>query len=233
MPIVKKNYKKFNKNKGKKKATGLTKTQLKAVSTIARRAVGKTVETKSYYGSHTSSSIYGSILYAKNLIYSMSQGYNSETYIGEKLWVKNIHIKGLLAFDSATASVRAKLFRLLVVRCTKLLTSGSGSITETEIFRSGSSNLALMPACYHTDSHKVDILYDSGAKTINESFDSNVPIYPFDLNIKINKNLYMDADNSGVFKGGDYYFIWCAEDLSGATAAAKIAFDYTINYKDA
>lgn len=233
MAIVKKTYRKKGKT-GKKNIKGLTKTQIKAVATIAKKTVGKAVETKSYYGSHTSSAIYGSYLYAKNLIYSMSQGYNSETYIGEKLWVKNIHIKGILAFDSATASVRAKLFRLLVVRATKLLTSGSGSITETEIFRSGSSNLAVMPACYHTDIHKVDVLYDSGAKTINESFDSNVPIYPFDLNIRINKNLHMDADNSGVFKGGDYYFIWCAEDLSGALVpAAKIAFDYTVNYKDA
>lgn len=233
MPIVKNRKGRRNYRKGKK-TTGLTKTQVKAVATIAKKAIGKVVETKSFYSSHSSSSVYGGYLYAKNLIYAMSQGYNSETYIGEKLWVKNIHLKGIVAFDSSTASVRAKIFRLLLVRATKLLTSTSGSITETEVFRSGSSNIGVMPACYHTDSHKVDIIYDSGCKSINESFDSNVPVYPFDLNIKINKQLTMDADNSGVFKGGDYYFLWCAEDLSGALVpCAKVAFDYTVNYKDA
>lgn len=223
--------KKFESPSAKKRS--LSKNQVKAVKTIAKAVTQKAAETKSFYSSHTSSDVYGGYVYAKNLIYAMSQGYNSETYIGEKIFLKNLHIKGHMAFTSATASVRAKTFRFLIIRHQKLLTSGSGSITVADVFRSGTSNTAAYPSCLHTDIHKADILYDSGCKVINEAYDSNEPVYPFDLNIPVNTNRFFDADNSGVFKGGNYYFLWMAEDLSGALVpAAKIVFDFSVNFKD-
>lgn len=201
----------------------------RAVATIAKRVTQKVAETKSAYNSISSSNMFDQVVYARNLLYFMAQGTGSEQYIGEKMFIKNIHIKGQLTFTGTTE--RNKSYRLLVIRANQAFTTSSTAITYSDVFRSGSSNSALPASCLHTDNHKVTVLYDSGPKVAVKQYLTHIPIHPIDINLKINKSVHWTADGSGYIKNGNYYVIYMADDQSAANMAS-VAWDFTVNFKD-
>lgn len=219
----------FLKKKRPARKTGFTK----AVAKIAKAAVKKTEETKSAYNSISSTNVFDGLVYARNLLYFMAQGTGSEQYIGEKMWLKNIHIKGhmSLTWTNAVSTERNKTYRFLVIRANQAFTTTSTAVTYSDIFRSGSSNSALPSTCLHTDNHKITVLYDSGAKVVQKAYKENVPIVPIDINIVIDKPVVWTADGSGYIKNGNYYLVYMAEDQSAANIAT-VAWDFTVNYKD-
>lgn len=208
----------------------LSKAQAKAVARIAKKVDLKENEHKSMFISINGSNMFDSLVYAKALNFAAAQGTGSEQYVGEKIFLKNFHLKGHASFTKAGDP--AVIFRCLVIRSTnKILTNSSTAITYSDVFRSGSSN-SNFPSCLHVDLHKVDLLYDSGPKVFNRNYSAQVPKYAFDIKIPINATRTWTADNSGYFKGGDYYFIMMTEDSSGDWAG-NINYDYTMNFSDA
>lgn len=215
-----------------KRATskGLSKTQAKSVATIAKKVTMKAAETKSAFRSIASANMYDGLIYARNLCYFMSQGTGSELYIGEKIWLKNIHLKGQLAFTNLTDGI-SSTYRLLVVRSNNIWTNSVTNPTYTDIFRGSSSN-SVYGSALHTDNHKITVIYDSGAKVAPKNFKDNISKAVFDINLNISKSHFWTADGSGSFKNGDYFLVYMAENGPATGNIATILFDYTVNFKD-
>lgn len=217
----------------KKKATKnvLTKDQVQTVRSIARSVALRAAETKSKLSSLGGSMTDG-VVYARNICYNLTQGLTSETYLGEKIYIKNFHFKGQIAFSGSTD--RARSCRLLVIRSDTSYTTSSSygvAVTYSDIFR-GSSNSGLTSNVLHVDLHKVKLLHDE-SHVVDKQFSGYSNIVPFDINIPINKVETFTGDNNGTFRDGQYFFIFTMDDLSGViTPAASIGYDYTINFKD-
>lgn len=217
-------------NKRARQAVGqakFKKDQITAIRNIARSVALRAAETKSKL-STVSGSLFDAVVYGRNICYNLSQGTTSETYIGEKIFLKNFHFKGQIAFNGTTE--RDKSGRLMIIYTdTQLTTSSSFSaLTTSDVFRVGTSGLPSQ--VLHADLHKVRVLYDQQI-LVKKQYSTHVPIYAFDINLHLNKVETFTGDNNGTFKNGQYFFIFMADDLSSANMAS-IAFDYTVNFKD-
>lgn len=198
----------------------------KHIMAVAKKAVMQVAETKSYLNNNSSSVLLDNTTYATNLIYGMSQGTTAETYIGEKIHLQSIRLKGFL-YTSIT-SANTKMFRITVIRTKKALTSSSSfaAITGTDVYRPYS----FIPQA-HVDLHKVDSLYDR-IYTLQPQISSGVVQQPFDIRVKINRKETWDADNSGYLKNKNYYLVVTGYDTSGASYPVSCVCEWAVNFKD-
>lgn len=206
------------------------KTNSVGFSKAVKAIVHKEAETKSALSNVTPGFIFDDFCYAQNLNFFIQQGQTSEQLIGEKLFLKNIHLKGWLSsVNNATASNEPLMYRLLLIRSKKPLITTSGTITATDVFRSTvdlSSNA-------HVDMHKVDIIRDIRGKIPMPRLANTTDSIAFDLNVKINKSHTFDSDNSGYFKDKNYYLVYTAYKVSHpASNVGFLKMSYTLNYKD-
>lgn len=208
-------------NKGPK---GLTKTQTKAVATIAKKATLKVAETKSYISSSTRSPV-SDLYYASNLIYPITQGTTSETVIGEKMFLKNIHIR--LFYKTAIGLGAAQqTVRFMVVQAKKDFTNSHGTVSYLDLMR----GVGGTPSVDFPDHHKVTIL-KKYEMVLNPSTTSG-HVFVKDIYVPINANKTFQSDNSGYFKAGNYYLILHASDFSGLNTTGQFSFTWSVNYKD-
>lgn len=217
-------------NKRARQAVGqakFKKEQVTAIRNIARSVALKAAETKSKISS-VGGNMFDALVYGRNVCYNLAQGVTSETYLGEKIYLKNFHFKGQIAFNGTTE--RSKNYRLMLIYTDQNLTTSSTytALTYTDVFRSGTSSIP--SHALHADLHKVRVLYDK-AGVVEKLYGTQIPVVEFDINVYLNKIETFTGDNNGTFKDGQYYFIFIADDLSGANMAS-IGFDYTINFKD-
>lgn len=222
-------------NKRARQAVGqakFKKEQVTAIRNIARSVALKAAETKSKLSS-LNGSMTDAVVYARNICFNLAQGTTSETYLGEKIYIKNFHFKGQIAFDG-TKTDRGKNYRLMVIKSdTNYTTSSSyGTVmTYSDIFRT-SSNSALPCHALHADLHKVRVLYDVSG-TLDKTFATYSNVVGFDFNIPIHKVETFTGDNNGTFRDGQYFFVFMVDDLNGViTSTASIGYDYSINFKD-
>lgn len=215
----------------KKKTLGLTATQKKAVTILAKKATMGVAETKSYLNVH-SQSMFSDLVYAHNIMFPIAQGSNSENVIGEKFFLKNIRLRGLLQSSNGTTPSNEKLFvRLALIRTKKNLTASASSITSTDVYRAPVSTYIASQA--FLDLHKIDVVCERKFTVEQPQFDAISTGTAFDINCQINKTLFFDQDNSGYLKDKNYYVIFTCHKSGGASATiGTIRYQYMINYKD-
>ena len=223
------NYPVFAKSSSKKykqrKITDFTK----KVTGIAKKVVHREAETKSALNNSIPGNMFNDSVYAQNLNFFISQGSNAENVIGEKFYLKNIHIKGTLSNLVNINTGNTPLFyRLLVIRTKKPLTNSSSIITATDIFRSSNSIASLA----HVDLHKVDLIKDITGKLTNPINLTNDQTR-FDINLKINKTHFIDTDNGGYLKDKNYYLIFTAYKVDNPVFnVGFLSLNWSINFKD-
>lgn len=218
--------------KSKPKGKYSAKIDLSAFNKQVKKVIHKQSETKSYLDNVSGQNLYNDFVYAQNLNYGISQGVNSEQIIGEKLFVKNIRVKGQVTSLCGTTPSNGQLaYRVLIVRTKKALTSSWSAVTFSDIFRGSTTAVASRAM---VDLHKVDVIYDK-TKIIGQPNNSAVAMMSHvDFNIKINKNHFCDQDNSGYFKDKNYYLIITAhkEDSGVLANVGYLRATWTVNFKD-
>lgn len=206
----------------------------KKVTAIAKKAIHKEAETKSPMNNLGAGiNMIPDIVYATNLTYFIAQGNSAETIDGEKVFVKNIRLKGLVfAFNSATVTNTPTTFRLMVIKTKQPLTNTNAPITASDVFRLPVPAYTALQG--HLDTHRVDILYD---KVINfgQPNQANVIEHKgFEINLKINKTHFIDQENGGYFKDKNYYLVYtlCKSDAAVVNTSGVIRCQWSINLKD-
>lgn len=203
----------------------------KTMTAIAKKVVHGEAETKSAITA-TSQTLLNDLVYAQNLNFFISQGDTSETLDCEKLFIKNIYIRGLLLNSSnATNGQGDQCFRVQIVKTKKALTNVFSAITASDVYRGATTFFAMQG---FVDLHKVDLLYEKTFRIgIPEqaNVDQNIP---FTINLKVNKNHYFDFDNGGYFKDKNYYFIITPykSAAAGGLSVATLRMQWAINFKD-
>lgn len=197
------------------------------VAKIARAVTLRTSETKSYYSTYTTSPLDDNYV-AQNLIYPISQGAGSENIVGEKMFLKNIRLKGFMQINQPNATTTTRCARIIVFATKKQLTNSQTIITDTDLVRTGGASSSL---CEHVDLHKVDLLYDN-TWTLTQNLANQIETIPFNINIPINKTVYFDADNSGYLKNKNYYVAFCGRDGGLTSNPVLFVHNYAVNFKD-
>lgn len=200
------------------------------VRKITRSELLKSAETKSAYNNFATATVNNEQTYAYNLNYFIQQGASAENVIGEKVYIKNINLRG---YFSSTTGSEALIGRMLLIRTKTPLGAALINATSTDIFR---STLSRRAALSHVDLHKVDLLFDK-TFTMNAPGVSGIArVKDFQINVPINKTHYFDADNSGYFKDKNYYLVWTVfrPDLTtGSTSqVGDMSCAWTVNFKD-
>lgn len=214
----------------KKMATGLNAKQKKAVTAIAKKATLKVAETKSSISIRLAD-LFNDLVYAQNLNFHLAQGQTAETIVGEKLYLKNIYIKGrFYSYNTAGAGNSNLHCRLMVIRTKKALTNTFSSITYDDVFRGSTTEIA---ESGFPDLHKVDVIKDVTYKIPMANISTEGTSTSFTHNLKINKTLFFDTDNGGYFKDKNYYLICSAHKADNPAAnVGAIRFQWALNFKD-
>lgn len=187
-------------------------------------------ETKSSYNVETPGNVFNDLVYALNLNYLITQGVSAQDVIGEKIFLKNIHLKVLMSSLNTTTATNGRLnYRLCVIKTKKLLTTSYSTVTTTDVFRA-SQNPATLGM---VDLHKVDLLYDGIKSIMPPSIANNNDSVSTDINIPINRTHFFDQDSSGVFKDKNYFLIWTAQKPDAPLAnVGFLKTGWTVNFKD-
>lgn len=214
----------------KTKKTQTRKVVAPKLAAAIRQITRGVAETKSLLTMVSQGNIFPDTVYAQNLNSYISQGITSESIIGEKLFIKNIHLKlRLSSFNNAIATNGRLNYRLLVIKTKKALTTTYTTITGTDVFRNASDAATLG----HVDLHKVDLLYDRKGSIVQPNQQNVNEQISVDINIPVNRTHWFDTDNGGYFKDKNYYLIWTATKPD--TPAANIGFmssAWSVNFKD-
>jgi len=215
-----------------KTGDALTTAQRSAVGKIARSAARSLAETKSYIASH-SQPLVNDVAYVQNLFGQITQGDASTNVTGEKIWMKNVHIRmKLQQINSTAATNQSSTFRVSVVASKLKLTSTVSSITHDDIFRGSAVDLANRG---FIDLSKGDVLFDQTYHVPQPNI-SDVPQHTnMVLNLKLNKPATFESDNSAYFKDKTLYLVYtnCKTDAGIAVNTGYAVYQWTANFKDA
>lgn len=196
---------------------------------IAKSVVHRSAETKSYVR-YVSATPLDNVCYAINVIGRIGQGNSSETVIGEKMYMKNLRVRGFTYSNNATFTT--KQLRILVIRTKQQLTTTEAVISGlTDVFRTGTTTLTPVA---HIDLHKSDVLYDNiwSITPRTGSVTPNTETVPFEFNVPINRTEYFDSDNGTYLKDKTYYILVCPYESSGVTNPLGVQIAYATNWKD-
>lgn len=215
----------------KARPAGLTKTQSKAVATIAKKAVMKVAETKSYLNTANSTNLTEDTVYAWNLMSGIPQGDDDDDRIGNKIMISNIYMKfQLYAYNNVTLGRGDRHFRLMLIKSKTPLTSSYTTITASDVFRSGTTTN--MNFIGFPDRNKITVLYDKVIKVENRITDAD-NCGSHTINLKVNKTEFFETNSSLYLKNGNYYLIVVGGSGTGSPSNTSfIRFNYAINFKD-
>lgn len=216
--------------------TGKKYRQTKITAASFNKAVKKVVygvaETKSFIANAAFNLADGSV-YAINLNFPLIQGSNAENIVGEKLFLKNIYVKGeMFQVNSATVSNLPSYQRVLIIRTKKPLTNTNVSITPTDVFRLGTATNRWSTNGM-VDLHKVDLLYDKLIYFGQPNQANTDQFRAVTINKKVDRTHYVDTDNGGYFKDKNYYMIICNDkNTAQAGNSGSIRISWAMNFKD-
>lgn len=203
----------------------LTAAQSKAVSKIAKSVTMKVAETK------TLSTFWGSLMYdhllsSINPIYQFSQGTTAESIVGEKIYIDSLDISGYM-YAAIAATANCQVRHLVVHARDKLHTGAQSTVTKSSVFKDNGR-----PITDFIDTHKVDVVFDQ-MQDIHPDFTGQVSNAVFKFNVPIRRTKYFDADSSGYFKDGQYFYIQVVYDGRGtASNYWGTNFATQVNIKD-
>lgn len=226
------------------KVTPKKKSKMDAkMAKIAKSVVLRQAETISPINNFEFSPNYNELA-TRNLNYFVSQGDTSYQIHGEKVMLKNIHMKVRLFWNGGisvgvTVGNSDRIIRVLVYKTKTPLTSSYGSsITKSEVFRQESGTTStLLATTGHVDLRKVTLLYDKSitfrARDMITTANVSGMLKDLDINIPLNKVEYFDGDTSGYFKTGNYYFSVIYDDtIASSLAGFTVSCQYAMNVKD-
>jgi len=213
--------------KNKKNTGKLSKAQSTAVKQIVKKQITKVSEVKSYIGTATVSHL-DDLPKATNLIYPMLNGVTSTDVIGEKISIKNIHVKAMLY--NTTNSGNIGLARFALIRTEKALTSSTSLISVLDVFNS--SSYPTFTSTY--DYHKINVLASKQVKLVRSGIAASDAIQiPVELKVNLKgKSHLFTADGSGYLKHGNYYLVCITYDGQGATTGWTSKVQWSVNFMD-
>ena len=203
------------------------KTQPKsALVALIKKTVQKEAETKSFISTAYTFTGSSDVVYAANLIAPMTQGSGEGQYIGEKMLIKNIHLKAVIS-----RLVNETVFmRVLVIRTkTELTSTSTNGLTYDNVFRGGATSIATIGM---VDLNKVQLVYDKLITVQPASIISTLGQNVWHHNLKLNKHVTWDTSNGNYLKDANYYIICVPQNPSNTTSIAFFRLQYTINFKD-
>lgn len=210
----------------KKLAQNLSKAQ---VARIARQVTLKTAETKSYIA-NIADSVTDNVYRVVCLNYGMVEGNTAETRVGEKVFIKNVRIKGTaLNTSGGGASMLQRIGRITVFMAKKNLATSSPSTltTRSDVFR-GTAYIH----SDHVDLHKVTLLYDNTFLFPLQNATDQYTNKLIDINVPINRTKFFDSDTQTYFKDMDIYVAYGIYTNGGITTPGQFIFNYAVNWKD-
>lgn len=207
----------------------LSSPQRKEVAKIAKDITIKQAEVKTALNYWAGQSVPDGLCRSFNLCYFMSQGSQASNFIGEKIRIKNIVIKGFTRSQISTSgNYQPKYLRLMIIKTKKQLTSGSATdIALTDVYRNSEAN----PNIDHIDPSKVDLLYDKTLRLVPVLNATEVSQH-YTIDLPVNRVENYDADTSGFFKKQSYYFLMHCFDGNGLYAPLNNWFQYEVNFTD-
>lgn len=200
---------------------------VRKVAQIAKRVTLKQSETKSAISSNFLDPLDNNYQ-VQNLVYFITQGDDGDDMIGKKMHVNNIRINGFIQHTNNGSA--SKFCRIVVFRTKSPLTATKTNLTKTDLFRSGGTTYVPTD---HIDLHKVDVLLDKRI-TVTPTISGTVRQgNQVAMNVRIDKDEWFDADNSGYLKGKNYYVAFgCYSGEGGVTAPAAFTYTWAVNFKD-
>lgn len=208
------------------------------VAAIAKKVILSMAETQSPI-SNTSMSLNDNALRIQNLNRFIAQGDTSVNIKGEKVFLKNLHIKGYIQWTNGSGPVynTPKLVRITVFKSKTTLTTTQSLVAGSDLFRQETGTSALAFAGQgHVDLHKNMLFYDHiftiDARDMATTALVTDKFVPFDIRIPLNRTEYFDGDNSGDFKSGQYFLGAVLLDSAATTAACVLRYTWCWNLKD-
>lgn len=177
------------------------------------RFVSRRVVTPEFKHAHRSltAAISGVNPYCVNLNYFLSEGVKRYNVLSTGLDLRSITMRFYLAkIYTAGSSFNGGVVRLMVVKSRLSYTNTQAVITASEIFRNdGTASASHFGTTSHPDYDKVKVLSDRTIKFDAQSVATNNTAGHCQLNwkIPIKRKEKTTADNTGVFRDGQYYLI--------------------------
>ena len=191
-----------------------------------KKVINKEAETKSFISTAYTFTGSSDVVYCANLVAPMTQGTGEGQYIGEKMQIKNIHLKAVIS-----RLVNETVFmRVLLIRTKQPITAtSSNGITYTDVFRGGATSVATIGM---VDLNKVSLVYDKLITVPEASITSTLGQRNWSYNLKLNKKVTWDTSNGSYLKDANYYLICVPQNPSNTPNIAFFRLQYTVNFKD-
>lgn len=161
--------------------------------------------------------------YAVNLTANLAQGTSNSQVIGERIMLKNIHLKVRLTANPQAS--QDTVMRLLVVKSNARWTNTSTSFAATNVFTTTAHAGIRM-----VDFSKVQLLSDK-VFTIKHNFPAQQPSTIVDTIISLNRSIIYEDNTLTYGKTGNYYLIVTGQDYSVASIG-NVYINWLLNYTD-
>jgi hypothetical protein len=205
------------------------KFQDKHIAQVAKRVFNKNTETKSFIGPTTVKSSFDDFLYFQNLVSPIAEGAGSENRLGERINVTSLKVNWKATLYNTSTQTETKIMRLMVISTPKQLGTSTGTLTQSDVFRSPSS---LNAAKGVFDFHKVSVLYDKKI-IVNPATQGNNDHRCGMVNVRLNKNLIFQDDASPAYlKNVNYYFVFGYVTSAGVLGYMDLHYNVMVNFKD-
>jgi len=210
------------------------------VKKLVKQAMTDLSETKSFIHTNTMT-LNQNVPRVESIMGLMAQGDDAADIIGEKLFIKNIRVRGQLLWVGGLLPAESntqRIVRIVVFHTKTKLTTTQTALTVSELFRQDTpgtdgNNLA---AKAHIDLHKVDLLYDKLIVIQNRDQPTTAAvapkIVPFSFNLKINKTKYVEDENASYHKDGMYYMAIVYDDTQASIGGIVAQYTMATNFKD-
>lgn len=198
------------------------------ITALIKKVVHKEAETKSLI-TWDEYALFNDYIYATNLNYKLQQGTGDDKIIGERFFLKNIHLKGHVVNNNGTSNGNL-VVRLAIIKTKTQLTNTTVAIGGTQVFRAGTVDFAASMGM--VDFNKVDLVKDISFTIPQPSISNISNTRPFDINLKVERNLAMDFA-AGYLKDKNYYMVVTVHKADYVAAnAGYLRCQYTLNFKD-
>lgn len=217
----------YNKKPTYKKSSAKDKHTVAVVKSVLNREL----ETKSAMARITASSITEGLLYAANIgAAAVTQGSQAQQIVGEKMFLKNLHLKMNLISSSAAVP---KTFRVMVVASKDKLTNSTNFSLQTNSSILRPDVLPGDLTLGHIDLHRVDVLYDHTFAFNPTLSASDAQRRDLTIRIPINKSVYAESENGSYFKNKNYYLAVTSYQSGALAVPVSLDAVLAVNFRDA
>lgn len=214
------------------KKTQKQQKQKQEIKKIVKDVLKKTPEVKSYLSDLINASPVNNNFTIRNLFSYMTQGTTGITFVGRKIYVKNITFRGVLYTNAGQNTEEDTLVRIVIFKSKDTITTTSiNSTNGSEFCRDDlSSNRILQRFDYNKTLNK----YMDRTFTLHKDISGSQDIFkPFNFTIPVNRYHKFTGDSTGLFEDGQYYIAVTNYNSTGtANNFGAFSYTYNINFTD-